>query len=113
MGYPASKCVIPPTNHFMIGQAMKMETLISALEEAVSFLRESQSSMYAGLTVEEIIEKLEFEATKAKNDKPVDVKLLRLLFAPTGAIQDTAIDNKWGDEFLRISEVVDQFIVDR
>lgn len=92
---------------------MKTEKLISALEETVSFLLHSQSSMYAGLTVEEIIEKLESEIAKAKNDKPVDERLLTHLFAPTGVIQDTAVDNKWGDEFLRISEVVDQYILDK
>ena len=92
---------------------MEIEKLNSALAEPVSLLRNSQSSIYAGLTVEEIIEKLEAEIMKAKNYQPIDAKLLRLLFAPTGAIQDTAIDNGWGEEFLRISEVVDPFTVDR
>ena len=90
-----------------------MKKLVSALQETISFLRNSQSSMYAGLTVEEMIDKLESEIEKAKRLKPIDAKLLRLLFAPTGAIQDTAIDNSWGDEFLKISNIVDQFTVDR
>ena len=90
-----------------------MKKLISALQDTISFLRSSQSSIYAGLTVEEIIEKLESEIAKAKRLKPIDAKLLWSLFASTGAIQDTAIDNKWGDEYLRISNIVDQFTVDR
>ena len=39
----------------------------------------------------------------------MDVNLLDRLFAPTGAIQEISIENGWGTEFLRISEVVDQF----
>jgi len=69
---------------------MEIEKLISALEE--------------------IIRRLEAEINKARNAKPVDVILLDRLFAPTGVIQETSIDNGWGTKFLRISEVVDQFI---
>jgi len=61
------------------------------------------------MSVEEIIKKLESEVVKAKNSWPIDAKNLSLLFAPTGAIQETSIANGWGDEFLRISETIDQF----
>ena len=39
----------------------------------------------------------------------MDVNLLDRLFAPTGAIQEISIENGWGTEFLRISEVIDRF----
>lgn len=90
-----------------------MKKLVSALEETISLLQKSQSSVWANMSVEEIIEKLESEITKAKRSKRIDAKLLGLMFAPTGVIQDTAIDNRWGDEYLRISNIVDQFTVDR
>ena len=89
---------------------MDEERLISALEETISYLRKSQSSDWSSIPVEEIIRRLEAEINKARNAKPVDVVLLDRLFAPTGAIQETSIDNGWGTKFLRISEVVDQFI---
>ena len=88
---------------------MEVEKLISALEETVTFLQNSHSSNWANMPVEEIIQGLESEIAKAKNSQPIDAKLLGFLFAPTGAIQDTAIDNGWGDEFLRISDIVDEF----
>ena len=88
---------------------MEIEKLIVALEETLVYLRNSQSSDYTHMSVDEIIEKLEPELAKAKASKSMDVKLLSFLFAPTGAIQDTAIDNEWGEEYLRISDVVDQF----
>jgi hypothetical protein len=60
------------------------------------------------MSVEEIILELESVIAKTKNSNSFDAKHLSLLFAPTGPIQDTAIDNGWGDEFLRISEIVDR-----
>ena len=88
---------------------MEIEKLISALQETISFLQNSQSSDWANMSVEDIIQELESEIVKAKNSQPIDSKLLGILFAPTGAIQETSIDNGWGDNFLRISELIDQF----
>lgn len=88
---------------------MEVEKLISALEETLSFLRSSQSSGWANMSVEDIIQELESEIVKPKNSQPIDLKLLSTLFAPTGAIQEISIDNGWGDEFLRISALIDQF----
>jgi hypothetical protein len=89
---------------------VEVEKLISALEETLSFLQNSQSSDWAHMSVKEIITRLENEISKAKNLQPMDAKCLRLLFAPTGAIQETSIDNGWGNDFLRISEVIDELL---
>ena len=86
-----------------------MNTLISALEETLAYLEVSDSSDYSHTTVTEIISKLESEINKAKNSMPIDLYLLGLLFAPTGAVQETSIDNGWSEDYLRICEVVDQF----
>jgi hypothetical protein len=88
---------------------VEIETLVRALEETISFLRKSQSSDWASMSVEEIIEELESESAKAENSGPIDAKRLGFLFAPTGVIQETSIDNGWGDDFVRISKIVDQF----
>jgi hypothetical protein len=89
---------------------MEIEKLISVLEETISYLRKSQSSDWSSIPVEEVIRRLEAEIKKARNAKPVDVIILDRLFAPTGAIQEISIDNGWGTKFLRISQVVDEFI---
>src|SRR5215211_3793854 len=88
---------------------MEIEKLIAALEETISYLKTSQSSDWSNMPVEEIIRRLETELAKTRNLKPMDVNRLDRLFAPTGVIQETSIDNGWGTEFLRISDVVDQF----
>src|SRR5688500_9866547 len=89
---------------------MDLEKLIAALEETISYLKLSQASDWSSLPVEEIIRRLEREVAKARSLKPMDVNLLERLFAPTGAIQEISIDNGWGTRFLRISEIVDEFI---
>ena len=89
---------------------METERLIAALEEAISYLRGSQSSGWSNMPVEEIIRKLEAEVNKLKAAKPIDVIMLDRLFAPTGVIQEISIDNGWGTKFLRISEIVDEFV---
>jgi len=83
--------------------------LIVALQETIAHLRKSESSIWAGRSVEEIVQDLESELAKAQTSRRLDTDLLKSLFAPTGAIQDTSIDNGWGDEFLRISQIIDQF----
>ena len=88
---------------------MEIETLISALEQTISYLRTSKSSDPSQLPIEEIIRRLEAEVARAKNLKPVDVNLLDRLFAPMGVIQVISSNNGWGTKFLRISEVIDQF----
>jgi hypothetical protein len=88
---------------------MEIEKLVSALEETISYLKTSQSSDWSTLPVEEIVGRLEREVGKVRSLKPTDVNLLNRLFAPTGALQEISIENGWGTEFLRISEVIDQF----
>ena len=86
------------------------EKLVSALEETISYLQESEPSGWASIPLEDLIRRLEAEITKARNARPVDVNFLERLFAPTGALPETSIDNGWGTKFLRISEIVDECI---
>jgi hypothetical protein len=89
---------------------VEIEKLVSSLEEVLVLLQGSETSDYSHMPVGQIIKKIELELARIKISEHVDAEMLSLLFAPTGAIQETAIDNGWGDEFLRISEVVDQFV---
>lgn len=92
---------------------MEIENLITTLEETIRLLKSSRSSDWATMSIEEIIQKLESEIARAKNSERIDIKLLSFLFAPTGAIQEISIDNGWGDDFLRISGVIDELLSER
>jgi hypothetical protein len=89
---------------------MEVERLITALEETITYLRKSETSGWSNMSVEEIIRKLEAEVSRAQSAKLVDVHTLEILFAPTGVIQETSVDNGWGTRFLRLAEIVDEFI---
>lgn len=84
--------------------------LKDALEKSIIYLEKSRDSIYSHLTVAEIIQQLEEELAKIKDSQPFDKKQLSLLFAPTGGIQETSIDNGWGQEFLELSSIVDNYL---
>jgi hypothetical protein len=88
---------------------MEIDKLVSALEKTLFLLRKSESSFWSSLSVEEVIGILETELDKAKNSQQVDIHQLKYLFLPTAPIQEISIDNGWGNEFVEISEIVDQY----
>lgn len=81
--------------------------MVVALEKTVSLLRESESSLYATLSVEELISQIEDELKKGRKSQPLDLKRLKSLYGPTCSLQGTAIDNGWGNEFLELAKVID------
>jgi hypothetical protein len=85
------------------------QELSGALQETILFLRNSQSSDWASMSAEELVYELESILASLKHSHFVDVQHLGFLFAPTGAIQETAIDNGWGDDFLRLAAIVAQY----
>ena len=78
--YPASSRT---TVAKRIDEVMEIEKLISALKDTIAFLRNSQSSDWAHLSVEEIVQELEAEIAKIMISQPIDAKRLGYLFAPT------------------------------
>jgi hypothetical protein len=85
-----------------------MKTLTDALEKTLVLLRRSESSIWSSRSVQELVELIETEYVKSLTSQKVDAKLLKFLFGPIGSIQDTSIDNGWGDEFIEISSIIDQ-----
>jgi hypothetical protein len=86
-----------------------IDNLVWALEKTLLFLQESDSSFWSSLSVQEIIYELESELDKAKNLQQVDLKRLGFLFAPTGVLQETAIDNNWALQYLELSKIIDNY----
>jgi hypothetical protein len=88
-------------------------TIEQALRRTIELVGGSQSSLWAQYEPEEIVRHLEDTLDALATGREVDVSRLRSLFAPTGAIQDVSVDNRWGDEFLALSGIVDAFLADR
>jgi len=86
-----------------------MENLVKALDQMVLFLKDSEDSLWGSLSVQEIVDQLETEINKIKKPQQIDLKRLSYLFAPTGCIQYISIDNSWENEFIELSNIIDQF----
>lgn len=90
-----------------------MQKLIFALEKTVFLLKSSEDSIWSNQTAVEAKAILEKELDKLKKTGKFSFfgkSKIKLLFVPTGALQEISIDNGWGNEYLQISEVVDEFI---
>jgi hypothetical protein len=86
--------------------ASRRNALRQALLETIEWLRRSDDSAYAD-PVSNLIECLAGHLRRIEADEAVDRQHLSLLFAPTGQLQETSIDNGWGAVFLRLAEAVD------
>lgn len=84
--------------------------IAAALRRTLELVLSSRTSGWASESVEEIAEQLRIVISALEAGTPMDRRGLGFLFAPTGAIQETSIDNGWGNEFLSLSQVVDAFL---
>ena len=75
---------------------------ISLLVRCRELTLASEESIYADSSPAEIVAILDQAITSVEARGPIDTDKLQLLFAPTGALQDTSIDNGWGNEFQAI-----------
>ena len=87
-----------------------MEELISALQATIDYLRKSDDSLYAKQANEELISALEYILKSLNQHGIFDKDELGLIFAPTGSLQEIAIDNSWGEEFIQFSAIVDKYV---
>lgn len=87
---------------------MAADALLSALEELAGLLRRSQESLYASCAPAQAASAITREIDSlTRANTFADADELRLLFAPTGALQEIALENGWGEAFLRIAAIWD------
>ena len=84
--------------------------LIELLEQTQILVDKSEGYVYAGLSPAEISLDLVTAIDSLKNDKLIDRDHLRMHFAPTGSLQETAMMSGWTDEYMRISKQFDDVI---
>ena len=87
-----------------------MNELTEAIEKTINHLQKSEDSSYGRHSVAKLISLLEKALQELSQSENFDKDLLKQIFAPTGSLQEISIDNSWGNEFLQISIVVDQYI---
>jgi len=58
--------------------------------------------------IAELLQELDLFLERLMRDDVLVIKDLKLLFAPTGSLQEISIDSGWGEEFLEISSTFDK-----
>lgn len=84
--------------------------IIQALRRTGDLLAASKDSVWAPSSAAEIGAELATITSAIEAGREVDRDGLRMLFLPTGAVQDISITNGWGEEMLRLAEVVDRYV---
>ncbi len=86
-----------------------MQDFIAALVETAELVQRSKESLYASQPLSKIKTTLDENIAALKLNCTYQRNTLRILFAPTGDLQETALDNGWADAYMRLSTVVDHY----
>jgi hypothetical protein len=97
-------------DHVAFHTPAKRQELVDVLKECLAFTRKSEDSVYTGIGASEIVQTLQRAIARLERGKRINKLKLSFLFLPTGDLQETAIDNGWGDEFLDLSDRFDSAI---
>ena len=90
--------------------ADSVNTLSNVLREVRVLLSESQDSAWAVVAVSELVATIDKQIASLNATQMCRIMDLKQIFAPTGPLQETAIDNGWGDRFLELSTEFDRFV---
>ena len=84
--------------------------LINTLEELLALVEQSKDSAWASMDKKMVVGKLGKQIDKMRKGKAGNLIELRVLFAPTGPIQEISIDNGWGERFVELAGEFDKLI---
>lgn len=91
----------------MNNDAMK-ETMMETLVRLASLLDESEPSAYANKTPHELAKVVASNLASMKSSGVLsDSKKMNGMFLPTASLQDIAMDNGWGDQYLALASQFD------
>ena len=79
-----------------------------ALLQTKNHCENSEETGYSHLTTGEVTNQLQAAVTCLDEGRQPDFDTLSILFAPTCSLQDIAIDNGWGDDFLVLAAEFDK-----
>ncbi|MDR2151534.1 MAG: hypothetical protein LBO72_01825 [Helicobacteraceae bacterium] len=86
------------------------EALQILLQKALDFLNKSKQSDWAETPLEEQKTMIAKAIDALKNNQPIDKEALKVEFAPIGSLQETAVSNRWGEEYITLAEEFEELI---
>ncbi len=84
-----------------------LDKLIEVLKDTQDRLSRSEDSVWSHHSCAELVALINENLERIAKESTYDRHELDLLYAPTASLQDTAIDNGWGQEFLLLAERYD------
>jgi len=90
---------------FEITQRVLVPTLVSVCDWLRCLGEEAKSDRWD--EAERVLFELEEVVGRLQRGEPIDQTRLTSFFAPTGVVQDVALESGWGDDFLGLAEQFD------
>lgn len=81
--------------------------LLKVLRRCRQLTAESADSYWSCMDTREILASLDRAIRRLQASRPFHIRRLRFLFLPTGPLQETSLDNGWGEEYLRLAALFD------
>lgn len=90
----------------------KMADVIKVLEKIKEIIENYQIDLSYSTyrSEEELVNELDLYIFKLKANDFSCNKEISLLFAPTGDLQEIAIDSGWSEEYMELAEIIDKYI---
>jgi hypothetical protein len=85
-------------------------SLLDVLKRARELTEGSRDSLWSSTGVSEIVAILDQAIASLESGATWDRDEVKLLFAPTGALQETSMENGWSDEYLLLAAEFDRWI---
>jgi hypothetical protein len=92
------------------GRENARHTLIDLLSRTKTLVESSGEACYTGLSPTEIGTDLSTAIDALEPGSEFDHNHIKTHFAPTGVVQETAIDSGWHDEYMKTSGEFDSMI---
>jgi len=85
-------------------------TLLRALQRTCELLESSEDSAWTPKSASQIRSELLEIVAAIQCGADYDKSKLQFLFLPTGAVQEISLANGWGEEMLKLADVVDRHV---
>ena len=86
------------------------EELKELLNEILTFIEDSEDTLWSPLTVNEVSEIIQKEIKNLETGKKVNRNQLIIEFLPTSTFQEISMDNGWSNDYISLSANFDKLI---
>lgn len=88
------------------------QALIDRLDLTCALVRTSEEARFSAATSERALEALRQVRRQIEEAGAVDQLKLVLLYAPTGVLQEIALDNDWAPQYLKLAGEVERLLAE-